>query len=310
MKYTLISLSALVLIGCATKQPHDNTDNRNFKTLDQLIENVDKVKEVDHEQSMLLEVLKNDGMDIGISNGYVYQMDKIYKYIEQYSYLFDRLLPFEQIIDLSADINPTEGTFILPGKVERLENSSSIKTKSGQVIIKREKYSYLLREQPKPVLRFPTWRDYLYNDNDDIELDSPLLNPPKNDLEKAALEEGITLGYQMGIDQANEEMDYRLTLAFKDLIGMTRYANVFDSGHLNKPEIYVENYANQVRDDELALGIQYVTLDGKATWASETSNYKAPFIDGRGSVRKEIQTLLNNNELTISDIENEIIKIK
>ncbi|HDY8121375.1 TPA: type IV secretory system conjugative DNA transfer family protein [Vibrio vulnificus] len=265
------------------------------------------VENVSSEEQATLDALVESAEDVGIANGYISKMVELMEYVESNATVFDALLPFQEVIDLSADLNASEGAYILPGIVDEVNNSSTLKTSTGQVILKRENTTLLLRQQPKPVLRFPNWRDYLL-DEEKLSAQSTFAFLPQNSREKKIYQEALRRGFEMGEIQAIEEMKYRLRRAFSDLTGMVRYANVHDSGKLLKPDIAVESYANRIDGNKLSIGIDYIMLDGEAGWADDTKQYSSPFIDGRTSVRKEIQTLLNNGELTVDRINREIIK--
>lgn len=279
---------------------------KSYESLDELMNTV-VVENVSSEEQATLDALVESAEDVGIANGYISKMVELMEYVESNATVFDALLPFQEVIDLSADLNASEGAYILPGIVDEVNNSSTLKTSTGQVILKRENTTLLLRQQPKPVLRFPNWRDYLL-DEEKLSAQSTFAFLPKNSREKKIYQEALRRGFEMGEIQAIEEMKYRLRRAFSDLTGMVRYANVHDSGKLLKPDIAVESYANRIDGNKLSIGIDYIMLDGEAGWADDTKQYSSPFIDGRTSVRKEIQTLLNSGELTVDRINREIIK--
>lgn len=150
------------------------------------------------ENTLRIDLIYDEAVELGISNGYAQTMDLFIEVIESKSALFDMLLPFESLSNIAGDLNATEARFIRPGIVDKTTNSAAVTSRIDLTMIELKNQSYYLREQPQPVLRPPSWTDYIYDSNK-IKVHSiskELL--PRTEEEKEAYLDGLDEGWAMG----------------------------------------------------------------------------------------------------------------
>lgn len=299
-----LALSAFQCAGAEDAEPQYQ-----YLTYDQLLHVSGQVKTStsdDKEQSLRVEIIRDEAEELGISHAYAATMQEFMDTLESKSELMNSLFPFEYLTNIAGDLNVTEARFIRPGIVDKVTNSAEV-TDKKVIVVKTEDTTYQLREQPRPVLRAPHWTDYFY-DNNKIELYqiSPELLP-RNAVERAAYEDGINRGWNMGLEQAEVEMRTRLANAYRDCVGMVRYMNLIESGVIEKPTAIVENIGSAVKGDQLAIGTKYVYLDGDAEWNKQYKEYNSPHLDTRGSVRQQIRSMIAKGILTEQDIRDSFI---
>ena len=70
--------------------------------------------------------MKEQALDTGISNGYLFAMGKIVKAMLKHHELFDHLLPFQEIVDFASGNSAVEGRYIIPGIVTEINDSEAI----------------------------------------------------------------------------------------------------------------------------------------------------------------------------------------
>ncbi|MBE8572270.1 type IV secretory system conjugative DNA transfer family protein, partial [Vibrio sp. OPT46] len=119
----------------------------------------------DGEEALRIESIRERAEEVGSANGYIATMERLTDVVDSKSHLFDRLLPFEHLINASANLSSGEAKYLRPGMVDKVEAHAAITRDTKATIIRTDNLVYRLREQPKPVLRKPHWSDYLYDKN-------------------------------------------------------------------------------------------------------------------------------------------------
>ena len=263
----------------------------------------------DEELALRMTSIKESGEELGSSNGYIATMAHLVEVADKRTELWSRLLPFESLVNVSADLNSGEAKFIVPGIVDEIQAHAVINNEAETPFVRTDDIVYQLRTQPKPVLRKPSWSDYLYDENK-MDPHKPILELlPSNEEEEAVFLQAVKDGWSMGEEQAVSEMRSRAIQAFVDAAGMVRYINAVESNHLNKPDMVIENVGVSIQGNQMGLGTQYVSLDGMASWQGDSDQYNSPMTEPRGSVRKEITSRVINGDLTIDEIEDSYIKL-
>ncbi|KAB0482457.1 hypothetical protein F7Q91_03345 [Vibrio chagasii] len=263
----------------------------------------------DQELALRMASIKESGEELGSSNGYIATMARLVELTDKKKELWSRLLPFESLVNVSADLNSGEAKFIVPGIVDEIQAHSVINTDADTPYVRTDDVIYQLRTQPKPVLRKPSWSDYFYDENKMVSHKPILELLPSNQEEEEVFLQAVEDGWSMGEEQAITEMRSRAIQAFVDATGMVRYINAVELNHLNKPGMIVENVGVTIQGNQMGLGTQYVSLDGLASWQSDSDQYDSPITEPRGSIRKEITSRVVNGELSIQEIEDSYIKL-
>ena len=263
----------------------------------------------DEELALRVTSIKESGEELGSSNGYIATMAHLVEVADKRTELWSRLLPFESLVNVSADLNSGEAKFIVPGIVDEIHAHAVINNDAETPFVRTDDIVYQLRTQPKPVLRKPSWSDYLYDENKMAPHKPVLELLPSNTEEEEVFLQAVKDGWSMGEEQAVSEMRSRAIQAFVDAAGMVRYINAVESNHLNKPDMVIENVGVSIQGNQMGLGTQYVSLDGPASWQGDSDQYNSPMTEPRGSVRKEITSQVINGDLTIDEIEDSYIKL-
>ena len=257
--------------------------------------------DADNKKQAFESAMVDNAREIGISNGYLATMTSILAAMEKQHQLFDRLLPFTEVIDLASGGSTVDGRYIIPGIVTEIDKSSAVNKVDSQVIIRQEDKTYLLKRQPTPSLRMPTWEDYVY-DGGNLEPEKPVAALlPTTNKELAKYNEAIKEGWGMGTEQAIVEINDRLVNAFIDLTGMVRYARLDEEHYISRPTAVVTNVPVELRGNELGLGTKYVSLDGEAEWKTNSSAYSSPMTAKKNEFKKLIYQLIKNGALNMED---------
>jgi hypothetical protein len=258
----------------------------------------------DKEKALRFELLTEQAEELGCSHGYITTMNILIEAAETKSKLWNRLMPFESIVNAAADLSAGEAKYIVPGVVDVIESHATISHQDDSTLIRTDDVVYRLKAQPKPVLRKPSWTDFLYEENK-LTVSEPIPELlPSNEAEQKHYESALSEGWSMCEEQAIVEMRSRAIRGFKTASGMVRYVNLVESNKIDKPMMVIENVGVTIQGDEMGLGTQYVSLDGQASWLGNSDNYSSPIITTpRDSVRKTIASLVATGELSIQEIE-------
>ncbi|ALR95696.1 type IV secretory system conjugative DNA transfer family protein [Vibrio parahaemolyticus] len=263
----------------------------------------------DGEEALRIESIRERAEEVGSANGYIATMERLTDVVDSKSHLFDRLLPFEHLINASANLSSGEAKYLRPGMVDKVEAHAAITRDTKATIIRTDNLVYRLREQPKPVLRKPHWSDYLYDKNSltPTTLIDELL--PRNSEELEIFNSALDEGWAMGSEQAIAEMRTRVINAFIDATAMIRYVNLVESGYIEKPDMIIENVGITVQGDQLGLGTQFISLSGEAVWQTNSDLYSSPVIkDPRGSVRRDAVSKVETEGLTHDQIKSILVE--
>lgn len=280
----------------------------NVKTLHELKELKGiSVSAGDQEKAIRMDLLTEQAEELGCVHAYITTMDILMEAAEEKSQLWQELLPFESIVNAAADLSSGEAKYIVPGVVDIIESHASISHNDESSLIRTDDIVYRLKSQPKPVLRKPSWTDFLYEENK-LSVNEPIPELlPNNAYEQEQYEIALSEGWDMCEEQAVVEMRSRAIRGFKTASGMVRYVNLVESNKIDKPMMVIENVGVSIQGDQMGLGTQYVSLDGKASWLGNSDDYYSPIITTpRGSIRKALSSLIATGQLTNQDVEDAI----
>lgn len=296
---TSIFLASLVFCSWATAATEQTKTLEELKQLRSTKDTVD-----DKGKALRLELLTEQAEELGCSHGYITTMNILIDAAEAKSKLWNRLLPFESIVNAAADQSVGEAKYIVPGVVDVIKSHAAISQEDDSRLIRTDDVVYRLKSQPKPVLRKPSWTDFIYEENK-LTVSEPIPELlPSNEIEQQHYEAALSEGWRMCEEQAIVEMRSRAIRGFKTASGMVRYVNLVESNKIDKPMLVIENVGVSIQGDQMGLGTQYVSLDGNASWLGNSDNYSSPIITTpRGSIRKEITSMVATGELTIQEIE-------
>lgn len=256
----------------------------------------------DDEETIRLESMRDEALDAGVVNGYGYQMEALTKIILHNEDLWRRLLPFDYVANIAADLNATKGKFLIPGVVDVVTNTGVATNLDEDAELRIEGTTYFLRKKPRLALRQPNWKDYLIDSEQPVpSLPAETLWPRTND-EMASYNKWIKEGWARGVEQANEEMQHRIRNAFRDVIGMVRYINLVEARKISSPLISVSNVAVINRGNEMAVDNMIIQIQESVEFIDDTSVWEMPSISGRDSVRKELTILRENRAVTEQEI--------
>jgi len=283
-------------------------ESKDLKSLEEL-KNLKGTVQTDsaREHEIRLNLLTEQAEELGCVHGYITTMNILVEAAEATSDLWQRLIPFESIVNAAANLSSGEAKYIVPGVIDKIEDHATIQRTDEALIIRKDNVVFFMKSQPKPALRMPSWTDFFFEENK-LSVSEPIVELlPSNEQEQEHYEQALSEGWAMCEEQAIMEMRSRVIRAFKTASGMTRYANLVESKQITKPMLVIENVGVSIDGDQMGLGTQYVSLDGNAAWQPNSDLYSSPVIENpRGSIRKEILSLIETGRLDIQDIEDSI----
>ncbi len=133
------------------------------------------------------------------------------------------------------------------------ESTQSLNLQSSKMLTLAD-HTYKIVKQARFVTTAPSWRDYLmlYYKKPTIP-DSTLL--PKNDQERKVWVKYIRIGWQNGIDQANNIYANNLAMMKRDYQGMMLYRELLAKHMVTKPYVIKSNLGVTSNEDQTEMQI-------------------------------------------------------
>lgn len=247
----------------------------------------------------------------GYQHGYMTEMQYFHDQMMRRKSHWDNQLDFGRLSSLLSD-GAVEGMYLIGGIVDEVD--SSIRTIDDNLLI-IEDTKYEIRTYPRLSISPPNWIDYLFpEEHVDLSLPSRSILP-KNDQERIIWRKGIEKGWKRGVEVAREEYRKRYSELFADLIGMTNYWYLVETGIIRNVTVDTKNYYLEHRKldsggETLTFNPTTVNISNQATfntsmdtWSTSTTlpNQNTTRTDLRDSIvlGEALLEEATNNDVTI-----------
>jgi defect-in-organelle-trafficking protein DotC len=171
------------------------------------------------------------------------------KVVTPHEKILDSVFDFQRLMIKDGDVTVQPPVLTEAGEALRVSGSGKSATYQSS--------SYFMLSKAKIVSVAPNWRAYLYLDlTEPEEIHQSLL--PLGSKEKALWRERIDMGWQIGLEQADELFKARLAKLTQDFTGLLLYEEL--KGELSPPELDNESIGKVVSDRELSLGLKSYNL--------------------------------------------------
>lgn len=201
------------------------------------------------------EALREAAISYGARGGLAWQTYQIRREMDQRAHYLDKVFDFNQLL-----IPAPSGLMIEPPIISESENNMLIETDGQQAAVNDRMYNIIMNARIVSAPRL--WRNYLEREWDEVQPPPDILRP-ETDEEREKWREFVTLGWNQGLEQANEIFEEDLNLMLSDFRGMVRYRMLLAQGMISPP--YALQVDRGVTGDanEMRIGDRAVQITGK-----------------------------------------------
>jgi defect-in-organelle-trafficking protein DotC len=162
--------------------------------------------------------VKDEAMRLGIQYGYAKELGRLQKVVLENTKFLDQTFNFKALMSYANQNAPAIN--ILPPVILRT-NDYVTSDGSGQRISISNEY-YQLYSNARIVTVAPTWRNYLVKSIPQPSEPSKYLLP-RNTIESSEWAKGFAYGWDLGLKQADTELEFRVQTLSRDYLGMQQY---------------------------------------------------------------------------------------
>ncbi|WP_440993626.1 type IV secretory system conjugative DNA transfer family protein [Cysteiniphilum litorale] len=181
--------------------------------------------------------IKSNALRSGQQYGYADQLQYLQKHILKEGNALDKIFNFTWLLSYASDGSPVVN--VLPPVILKSNNYVQGDYQGKSISISDQYYQ--LYANARLVTAVPSWRSYLIHPVSAPEkIASWLL--PHDSSEQAVWKEAFNTGWGLGVKQANQEMNYRISLLNRDFNGMLTYLHLYAEDKVSSPFIaYSQN---------------------------------------------------------------------
>lgn len=190
-----------------------------------------KAQDIDHHQKQRSAILTANGLRVGQQFGFAMELKYLQKKLEKASGALNQIFNFNFILSYANQGSPAVN--ILPPVLLSAQNYVE---GQGQQAISIANDHYTLYRQASLVTVVPSWRDYLIQAIP-IPENVPNAYLPHDSDEQTIWRDAVDKGVKLGVQQAVNEMNYRINLLDRDYNGMLTYLRLLDAGKVSSPYI-------------------------------------------------------------------------
>lgn len=179
-----------------------------------------------------LDALKEIAIGLGVKGGLNHRAEEINATLEKQKSRLDVIYNFSSlVISTPAGLSKTTQYTILPPVISEANNT--LKAVGDDEIQAADKV-YRIEKQAKFITAAPTWRIYLAQNSQPVDLpDASLM--PRDDNERAAWKQWIAEGWGVGQMQADAIFDVSLSTLTRDYNGMVKYKTLLKQNIVTEP---------------------------------------------------------------------------
>ncbi len=213
-----------------------------------------------------LDAIKQAALSYGARAGLAKRTQEIRDSIEQQSAALDRIYDFKRLLIPSAS-----GLLIEPPIISQGENATLIES-GGQTAAVADKI-FNINRNARIVSTPRNWRAYLEREWGDLALPPQILLPRTNE-EKRIWIEHLTIGWNEGLEQADEIFQADLDKLVADYTGMIRYRKLLSQGIVSAPYALQVDRGVTGGGDEMRVGDRAVQITGPSQLMTEAFEWQ------------------------------------
>ncbi|GGF92415.1 MULTISPECIES: type IV secretory system conjugative DNA transfer family protein [Cysteiniphilum] len=181
--------------------------------------------------------IKSNALRSGQQYGYADQLQYLQKRILKEANALDKIFNFTWLLSYASGGSPVVN--VLPPVILKSNNYVQGDYQGKSISISDQYYQ--LYANARLVTVVPSWRSYLIHPVSAPEKIASWLLPHDSG-EQAVWKEAFNTGWGLGVKQANQEMNYRISLLNRDFNGMLTYLRLYAEDKVSSPFIaYSQN---------------------------------------------------------------------
>jgi defect-in-organelle-trafficking protein DotC len=242
-------------------------------TLPELIEETtnndpleDFLDDFDQPIEIWLDAIKQAALSYGARGGLAKRTQEIRESIEMQSAALDRIYDFKRLL-----IPAASGLLIEPPIISQGDNATLIES-GGQTAAVTDKI-FNINRNARIVSTPRNWRAYLEREWGDLALPPKILLPRTNE-EKRIWVEHLTIGWNEGLEQADEIFQADLDKLVADYTGMIRYRKLLSQGIVSAPFALQVDRGVTGGGDEMRVGDRAVQITGPSQLMTEAFEWQ------------------------------------
>lgn len=230
---------------------------------DPIKENIEDLFETNE---IRLEAIAEAALSYGARAGLAKRTSEIKENITNRSGSLDSIYDFKRLL-----IPAPSGLLIEPPIISEGENATLIET-GGQTAAVADRI-FNINRSARIVSSPRNWRAYLERDWGEIS-QPPQLLFPQNDAERRVWIENLTIGWDKGIEQADEIFQADLDKLVADFTGMVRYRRLLAQGIVSAPFALQVDRGVTGGGDEMRVGDRAVQITGPSQLMTEAFEWQ------------------------------------
>lgn len=195
---------------------------------------------------------KSAALAYGAQTGYYVRGKQINEVLKSRTQYYDKVFNF-------AVLQLEEG--LLPPVIS--EGQDAYNQPSDNSVRAADKI-YKIESPARLVNTVPHWQEYLYVRYTKPELPSDAV-VPKTSSQKTLWDKYVEMGWDKGVEQADNSFKSNVGRLNRDFNGMIRYKNLYERGLVTKPTVARTELGVTGGGDEMAIGDRLVEITNKAS---------------------------------------------
>lgn len=268
-----ICFVTVMLFGCSAKQPEDFTRVAAIQSTNPI--GIGEVR---------LDALKQTARSLGAQAGLAWRAEHINSFLQAQNDNLDKIFNFNALL-LDRNVLPpilTEARSTL-----NLDNNNSIRLADRD---------YKVEDQARFVTAAPTWRDYLlmvYKKPEDP--DGSLL--PKSSKERKVWNQYVAIGWNEGVEQADEIYANSLARLKRDFAGMLLYRKLYAQNIVSAPFVARAELGVTGNGDGMRINDRELRITALPQFDTNPKNWRPalPSDTNSSNSNKPVNTPINRN---------------
>ena len=232
-----------------------------------------------------LRAMRQAAEAVGVQKGYTARMAEYHNMLVRQEDRYDEVFDFRQLMELVPGQYDNEvRLYRLPAVIQEannhIEGDDRFLTATGT--------HYRILKNTRLTTVPPTWRDYLLTTTD-LKANNParqVLPSADNEREREIWSTHITRGWQRGLNQADQEINLRVSRFRRDFVGMVRYLRLLEQRLIDPDFVAVQNQMVSGGGDRLAIDKTTYQITSGAEFNTDHERWRLDVLDPRESFRE------------------------
>ena len=205
--------------------------------------------------------VREEAVRYGIQTGFAWRYGAIARDCESRELSLDRDYPFDLLL--------LEGGTVQPPVITKADNSRSIENGSKMTATGK---AWRILQPAMFVSNPPSWRTYLLVPKEALEVQAPHSSMlPKTSEEREVWKNGVTEGWNYGVEQAERTFRENVARLSREFNGMAEYHKLNRQGKISIPNVSKGHYAVRVGKDTLELDQQTFVINEAAQFQGQNN---------------------------------------